>query len=90
MLVKISTLRLMYKAGNKKVKELIDGGESLEGFTDRNREEIFAAMMRAFELSHDRSSGHDASNRAYGYIEELHDHLGIFEEFAPLEPYIRR
>ena len=33
MLIKKSTHKLMYKAGNKKVQELINDGESLEGFT---------------------------------------------------------
>jgi hypothetical protein len=91
MLVKKSTLRLMYKAGNKKVQELIDGGVSLKLLTKGdNREEIRLAMMRAFEISDDRSSGHDAENRACDYIEQLHDNLDTFEEFAPLEPYMGR
>ena len=51
MLVKKSTLRLMYKAGNKKVQELVDGGVSLKLLTKGdNREEIRLAMMRAIEI----------------------------------------
>ena len=88
MLVKKSTLKLMYKAGNKKVQELIDGGVSLGLLTKGdNREEIRLAMMRAFEVSDDRSSGHDAENRACDYIEQLQEDLITFEEFGPLEPY---
>lgn len=88
MLIKKSTHKLMYKAGNKKVQELINDGESLEGFTKRNREEIRLAMMRAFEVSDDRSSGHDAENRACDYIEQLHEDLITFDAFVPLEPYM--
>ena len=91
MLVKKSTLRLMYKAGNKKVRELIDHGVPLKLLDEGdNREEIRLALMDAFEVSGDRSSGHDAENRACDYIEQLHDNLDTFEEFAPLEPYMGR
>jgi hypothetical protein len=91
MLIKKSTLKWMYKVGNKKVQELIDGGVSLELLTEGdNREEVRLAMMRAFEVSDDRSSGHDAENRACDYIEQLHEDLITSEEFAPLEPYMGR
>ena len=45
-------------------------------------------MMRAFEVSDDRSSGHDAENRACDYIEQLHEDLITFDAFVPLEPYM--
>ena len=91
MLVKKSTLKLMYKEGNKKVQQLIDGGVSLELLTEGdNREEIRLAMMSACEVSDDRSSGHDAENHTCDYIEQLHEDLITFEEFAPLEPYMVR
>ena len=44
-------------------------------------------MMRAFEVSDDRSSGHDAENCACDYIEHLEEDLITFEEFGPLERY---
>jgi len=75
MLVKKSTLRLMFKAGNKKVRELIDRGVPLKLLDEGDHhEEIRLAMMGAFEVSGDRSSGSDAENRACDYIEQLHEH----------------